>query len=65
MKAFTLANWEKWESEKPEWFDDNFKANVPDDFIPKTALDESKKKSGGSRRRSSVFGAPAAGTSVT
>ena len=61
----TLKNWARWESEKPEWFDENFKASVPDEFIPDLSLEELKKKSGGSRRRSSVFGAPAAGTSVT
>ena len=49
-----MANWEKWESEKPEWFDDNSKANVPDSFIPKPSLEELNKKGGGVRRRSSA-----------
>ena len=54
VKAFTLANWDKWEREKPAWFDENFKANVPDEFIPKAALKALNKKGGGSRRRSSA-----------
>ena len=54
VKAYTLENWEKWEKEKPEWFDDNFKASVPDEFIPTPSLEELKKKGGGVRRRSSA-----------
>ena len=55
VKAFTLANWGRWEVEKPDWFTEGFKAGVPDDFIPKAALDELNRKSvGGKRRRSSV-----------
>ena len=51
----TLKNWARWESEKPLWFDENFKASVPDEFIPKTALDDLNRKSvGGMRRRSSA-----------
>ena len=49
-----MKNWARWESEKPAWFDDNFKSNVPDEFIPKAALEALNKKSGGSRRRSSA-----------
>ena len=57
VKAYTLATleyWAKWEREKPAWFDENFKASVPDEFIPKQSLEELKKKGGGVRRRSSV-----------
>ena len=57
VKAFTLANWARWEAEKPTWFNANFKALVPDEYIPKAALDELNRQSvGGQRRRSSVFG---------
>ena len=55
VKAFTLANWARWEAEKPTWFNDNFKALVPDEYIPKAALDDLNKRNGGKRRRSSVF----------
>ena len=46
-----LDNWERWEKEKPAWFNGMFKASVEDDMIPKKAL---AKLGGGSRRRSSV-----------
>ena len=54
MKAYTLKNWARWESEKPGWFDEHFKMSVPDDFIPDMSLEELKKKGGGERRRSSA-----------
>jgi hypothetical protein len=56
VRSYTFANWERWEREKPQWFDENFKANVNDSFIPKKVLDELKRKSvGGKRRRSTYF----------
>ena len=54
VRAWTLANWSRWESEKPEWFTAAFKERVPDDMIPKEALAELNKTAGGSRRRSSM-----------
>ena len=51
-----MANWERWESERPAWFNENFKANVPDDFIPRKTLDALNKSNGGKRRRSSIGG---------
>ena len=54
VKAWTLSNWSRWESEKPEWFTAAFKESVPDDMMPKEALAEMNKKAGGERRRSSV-----------
>ena len=55
VRAFTLANWARWEVEKPDWFTEGFKAGVPDDYMPKGALDELNRTSvGGKRRRSSV-----------
>jgi hypothetical protein len=56
VKAYSLANWIRWESERPAWFNDNFKANAPDDFIPRTSLNALNKKYGGKRRRSSMGG---------
>ena len=52
VRAYSLENWHRWEAEKADWFDDDFKACVPDDFIPKFSLDELKKIGGGERRRS-------------
>ncbi len=34
VKAFTLANWHRWQAEKPEWFTDQFISIVPEEFIP-------------------------------
>jgi hypothetical protein len=52
VKAWTLENWERWEEEKPEWFNDNFKAAVDDDMIPAASLRIIN--GAGSRRRSSL-----------
>jgi hypothetical protein len=38
VKAWTHANWERWETEQPEWFTSNMKARIPDEFIPAAAL---------------------------
>ena len=54
VKAWTLENWERWEEEKPEWFNDAFKASVDDGMIPADALVQMKMQGGGSRRRSSL-----------
>ena len=54
VKEYTLKNWGRWEAERPTWFDENFKALVPDEFIPKAALDELNTQHGGKRRRSSA-----------
>jgi hypothetical protein len=54
VKAWTLENWERWEEEKPKWFDnDRFKAAVDDDMIPPASL---RKMNGGSKRRRSSLG---------
>jgi hypothetical protein len=34
VKVWTLANWARWEEEKPDWFSDSTKAHVPDEYIP-------------------------------
>ena len=60
VKAYTMANWARWEAERPEWFDEGFKMSVPDRFIPELSLEELKKRGGGVRRRSSAFGVTAA-----
>ena len=49
VKAWVSTNWEKWEEEKPEWFDDNMKKRVPIEYIP---TGEAKRRE--SVRRASV-----------
>ena len=34
VKAWSMANWEEWERDKPEWFTPYVKSTVPDEFIP-------------------------------
>jgi hypothetical protein len=51
VKAWTMENWERWEEEKPEFFNDAFKASVDDDMIPAASL--RKLNGAGGRRRSS------------
>jgi hypothetical protein len=45
VRGWVEANWERWEEEKPTWFDDMTKSKVPVEFIPIT---------GDARRRESV-----------
>ena len=45
VKAWVEANWERWEEEKPKWFDDAMRARVPVEYIP---------GAGDARRRESV-----------
>jgi hypothetical protein len=39
VKAWTMANWARWEEEKPEWFDLALKASIPDEYIPIAAIE--------------------------
>jgi hypothetical protein len=55
VKEWTLANWRRWEKDKPAWFTEHFKESVPDHMIPKMSLEEMNKRAGGKRRRSSAF----------
>jgi hypothetical protein len=34
VKTWTLANWARWEEEKPDWFTAEAKASAPDEYIP-------------------------------
>jgi hypothetical protein len=61
VKAWTLENWERWEEEKPEFFNDAFKATVDDDMIPPASL---RKLNAGSSRRRSSLGDLMGGTSI-
>ena len=47
VKEYTLDNWERWEDEKPAWFNGAFKASVDEDMIPAGSRE-------GGRRRSSL-----------
>ena len=50
------SNWDKWEREKPDWFNVVFIASIDDDIMPARALVKEKLKAeGGSRRRSSFM----------
>ncbi|GMI51962.1 hypothetical protein TeGR_g223 [Tetraparma gracilis] len=61
VKAWTMENWERWEEEKPEFFNDAFKATVDDDMIPPASL---RKLNAGSSRRRSSLGDQMGGTSI-
>jgi hypothetical protein len=54
VKEWTLANWERIESENHEWFNAALVDQVDDDMIPAAVLRKMKMSSGGSRRRSSL-----------
>jgi hypothetical protein len=45
VRVWVETNWERWEEEKPEWFNDAMKARVPVEYIP---------INGDARRRESV-----------
>ena len=45
VRAWVETNWERWEEEKPKWFDDAMRARVPVEYIPDY---------GDARRRESV-----------
>jgi hypothetical protein len=53
VKAWTMGNWERWEDEKPAWYNDAFRASVADDMIPPASL-RRMNMGGESRRRSSL-----------
>ena len=38
VRAWTLANWGKWEAEQPDWFTAELQTAIPDDFIPAAAV---------------------------
>jgi hypothetical protein len=45
VRAWVEANWDRWEEEKPDWFNEAMRAKVPVEYIP---------DSGDARRRESV-----------
>ena len=54
VRVCLLENWDRWEDEKPEWFDEVFMSWVDDDMMPPEALRRLRLKGGGERRRSSI-----------
>jgi hypothetical protein len=50
VKTWVEANWDRWEEEKPDWFDDAMRARVPVEFIP--GVGDARKRE--SARRASV-----------
>jgi hypothetical protein len=56
MKAFVLANWERWEEEEPEFFTEVWKSRVPDNMLPPDEMRKQKAAGGGQRRKSSLVG---------
>jgi hypothetical protein len=53
VRGWLAGNWDRWEAEKPVWFDDVFLASVDDDMMPAEALKRLRQKGSGERRRSS------------
>jgi hypothetical protein len=45
VRVWVMTNWDRWEEEKPKWFDDAMRARVPVEYIP---------ESGDARRSESV-----------
>jgi hypothetical protein len=55
IKAWTLANWERWDKEKPKFFTDAWIDSVPNDCIPfKFCVQYKKTKGRREKRRASV-----------
>jgi hypothetical protein len=54
VKEWVQDNWEQWEEEKPGWFTEAWKSQVPDDWLTAAELRRQKMLGGGQRRRSSL-----------
>ena len=48
-------NWDKWERDKPDWFNALFIASVDDDIMPARVLARLKQEAEGGKRRRSSF----------
>ena len=35
IREFVAVNWDRWESEKPQWFDDAMRGRIPISYVPK------------------------------
>jgi hypothetical protein len=52
IRSWVEANWERWEEEKPKWFDEGMRSRIPVSYIP-TA---SARKAENDRRKSADLG---------
>jgi hypothetical protein len=50
VRAWVEANWDRWEEEKPDWFDETMRTKVPVEYIPGAGDDRRRE----SARRASV-----------
>jgi len=57
VREWFSENWERWEEEKPDWFNRVFVSHIDDDLLSKEVLEELTERDGGCRRRSSFGGA--------
>jgi hypothetical protein len=55
VAAWLDENWDRWESDKPDWFTAVYIASIDDDIMPKKALVKENQKAGGKERRRSSF----------
>lgn len=46
VKSWVMRNWRRWERERPEWFNDNFKEKIPNDMKPERVATVSHVKEG-------------------
>jgi hypothetical protein len=51
LKEWVNANWDRWNTDKEEWFTSKVIYNIPNDFIPEAALEELEKNG----RRKSTY----------
>jgi hypothetical protein len=54
VRKWLLDNWERWEEEDPPWFNEVWKSDIDDDWLPSAELRRQKLAGGGVRRRSSL-----------
>jgi hypothetical protein len=43
VKEWVETGWLRWERDKPEWFDDNWKSKVPEEWVPREGKEEWKR----------------------
>jgi hypothetical protein len=58
IRVYLAANWERFEEERPKWWNKSMKRQIPDDMLPPAALTKFRGKAWGGResrrRRSSL-----------
>ena len=43
VRAWVVANWERWEEEKPKWLDEGMRNRIPVEYIPTVAARSEEK----------------------